>query len=822
MTPYAVLSYNIMIFYRLLVPAFAGGTMDNDKSFFEKNKFVLIISAVLLAAVILAVIFAALLPENTDKTEKKQEKVSEPLKPTVVISEFMPKNKACLRDEDGDFSDWIELHNVSDQRVELTGWSISDKPGKQGWVFPEKSLEPDERILVFASGKDKSATLHTDFALSDGEKICLFDSLGNPVAEAEWVDAEGDTGFCINDKGEYEPSFYPTPGFENTREGYSLFQNSLSCEGPLIINEAAVAGFDGSGRPVEGGGDWVEIKNVSENSVNLGDFFLSDDLDETKKFPLPERELLSGEITLVYCDEDRLSLNSYSEQLYLLNSQGEAEDWVSLHDIPYNGSCGRLNGENGWFFISRPTPGGENETGCRWVSSTPVLVSGGGVSEGVEKVSVEIQGSGEIHYTTDGSRPDKNSPLYEEPVEMKKTGVLRAAAFEDNALPSRTLDVSCIINEGHSLPVLSLVSDNPAKLNEVYQNGDKYQEVPGSISLYDENGTFTMPCGIEMHGFSSLVLPKKNMSLKFRGAYGAESLEYDIFGGGVTSFGNLLLRGGQDQGRSIIKNELCQNLCLQATDAVISQRSRYCVLYVDGRYNGIYALMEKPNAGHYAALAGVSRNSVEIIDANPAYGSEMYNEIYQFCYENDMSLKENYDRFCQRMDIDSLIDWIILEGYFANADLYSGNLKFCRSMEADGKWHLMFYDLDSTFSSPYDCYKSIFVSYVDNPANITAVISRLLNNEEFRDRLLTRAAELFSTVLTEENVTAEIDRLAGIIAPEVERDREITYDSLDGWKWNIEYLRALFTEKDWHDIAVSRLCEYLGIGEEGRKSYFGQ
>ena len=44
----------------------------------------------------------------------------------------MEKNRAVLRDEDGDFSDWIELHNVSDKAVSLGGWRISDKSGEPG------------------------------------------------------------------------------------------------------------------------------------------------------------------------------------------------------------------------------------------------------------------------------------------------------------------------------------------------------------------------------------------------------------------------------------------------------------------------------------------------------------------------------------------------------------------------------------------------------------------------------------------------------------------------------------------------------------------
>lgn len=54
------------------------------------------------------------------------------------------------------------------------------------------------------------------------------------------------------------------------------------------------------------------------------------------------------------------------------------------------------------------------------------------------------------------------------------------------------------------------------------------------------------------------------MSLRFRGSYGQETLQYDIFGGGATEFTNLLLRAGQDQEQAIIRNELSQSLCEKA------------------------------------------------------------------------------------------------------------------------------------------------------------------------------------------------------------------------------------------------------------------
>ena len=40
----------------------------------------------------------------------------------LVITELMEKNKSVLADEDGDFSDWIELYNAADSALDLTGF----------------------------------------------------------------------------------------------------------------------------------------------------------------------------------------------------------------------------------------------------------------------------------------------------------------------------------------------------------------------------------------------------------------------------------------------------------------------------------------------------------------------------------------------------------------------------------------------------------------------------------------------------------------------------------------------------------------------------
>ena len=635
------------------------------------RKIILIIALIVAAAVIAAVCIymppASTTEENTAVSPAASASAAQAgTGGSVIISELMEKNRAVLRDEDGDFSDWIELHNVSGKAVSLGGWRISDKSGEPGWAFPDVTIEPGEYLLVFASGKDKTTSeLHTDFSLSGDETVYLLSPAGSVAAQCACGGTEADVSMALGNGGEWAQSLYPTPGFENSAAGYEAFQETLAPADALVISEAMVANTKTYSDGTFGYCDWVELKNISDSTLSLSGYYLSDSLKDLGKYALPDSTLAPGETFIILCGAESgtgannlasFSLDSSCEQLYLSRGE-EIVDFAALRDIPYECSFGRMDGENGWFYFAQPSPGKANTNGARRVSAKPVNLTPDGVFDGVDSVTVELSGSGTVRYTLDGSTPTERSPEYKEALTISSTSVVKAVCFEEGALPSRALVLSYIVNEGHSLPVVSLVSDSAAEFSLMYNGPEKGVELPASISLYRDGGGFTAPCGVSLNGETSLVLSKKNMSLRFRGSYGQETLQYDIFGGGATEFTNLLLRAGQDQAQAIIRNELSQSLCEKADMDVVNQRSIFCVLYVNGEYSGIYTLKEKANKYLYAAVAGVDPNSVEVIEAPAEYGTAFYDEVVSFARMNDLSLDENYERLASLVDMDSLIDF---------------------------------------------------------------------------------------------------------------------------------------------------------------------
>lgn len=743
------------------------------------------------------------------------------LRGALVISEIMAKNHATLSDEDGEQPDWIELHNISSDTIDLSGFTISDDPDS-GWSIPRGTVASGDYFIIYADGKDRAGAIpHADFSLSAGETVVLRDAEGRFIDSVKCECDTADYSQMLEESGEWTDTVYPSPGFPNTGAGYDAWQDTLFCSSPLVISEVMTYNTRFFKQNYLEYCDWVELKNVSDYPVELSDYYLSDDEDELKKFRLPQRILNPGKTAIIICTEKAgeanegfikapFGLSAEREQLYLSRDDG-LNDYVFLRDIPFGCSYGRETGRNGWFFFAEPKPETEKSNGYRRISKTPESPCYDGIFNGVFALCVELSGKGDIYYTTDGSLPTTNSKKYDRPFDITETCVVRAVALEQGAMMSRPLNLSFIINENHTLPVVSISTDSPYDFKIMYNSKRKDVELQGSIAFYDGDSSFTMPCGIDMQGDTSLNMRKKSLNIHFRGAYGKSTLEYDLFGGGVTRFGSLIVRAGQDYYNSIIKNELGENLCLKFSDSVMAQRNRYCILYINGKYQGIYSIMEKMNESHYAEYRNVDEDSVTVRRSPVSYGYDFYQEIVDFSKKTDLTVKENYDEFCRRMDIDSLIDWLIVEGYTANTDLHQGNVRWGRSTEDDGRWRPMLYDMDSIFTTNMNCFNTVLSRGV---SQYSTFVPQLIQVPEFREKFLTRAAEVFKDQLSDESVLAEIDRLAAEIEPEVPRDYGRFNLSVDNWKASVQAVRALITDWHWQQSCIKSICEKFGGDSE--------
>ena len=107
---------------------------------------------------------------------------------SVSISEVFAGGARGLKDDDGERSAWIELHNASLSPVSLGGWFLTDAATNlTAWRFPNVALLPDKYLVVFASGKNRTNDLlhlHTSFSLKPaGGFLALVNPATNAVSE---------------------------------------------------------------------------------------------------------------------------------------------------------------------------------------------------------------------------------------------------------------------------------------------------------------------------------------------------------------------------------------------------------------------------------------------------------------------------------------------------------------------------------------------------------------------------------------------------------------------------------------------------------------
>ncbi len=178
----------------------------------------------------------------------------------VFITELSASGLASIADDDGDRSDWIEIGNLGSEAVNLAGWCLTDdfrKPAR--WRFPEINLAPGQRVVVFASGKNRRETgrpLHTNFKLNDrGEYLALLKPDGQTIAHEflpKYPRQRGVVSYGLREgivpgdnhvgvpAGGYSFFHQPTPGHTNTGEILGLV-GELKASTAGIIADSALA-----------------------------------------------------------------------------------------------------------------------------------------------------------------------------------------------------------------------------------------------------------------------------------------------------------------------------------------------------------------------------------------------------------------------------------------------------------------------------------------------------------------------------------------------------------------------------------------------------
>jgi hypothetical protein len=139
----------------------------------------------------------------------------------VIINEVMAANQTVIKDSQGKFGDWIELHNRSKKTVDLSGLFLSDDEEQlRKWSFPAGTkIKPGQFLVVWAGGAKTANELRTNFKLSkSGEFLCLSaveDGQSVVWESLEFPAQEVDVSLGRTTGGDFTALAKPTPGVAN-------------------------------------------------------------------------------------------------------------------------------------------------------------------------------------------------------------------------------------------------------------------------------------------------------------------------------------------------------------------------------------------------------------------------------------------------------------------------------------------------------------------------------------------------------------------------------------------------------------------------------
>lgn len=712
----------------------------------------------------------------------------------------------------GQFQDVVEIYNCSNETVSTRGWYLSDGGDPYEYPLPEAQLAPGQYLVIICNSRN------TGFSLSDGEALRL---TGPSFTHAPLVycsrSEDGKSVSRLVSDGVVSYGFLDvTLGYENTADNHLKFLLEGQSNG-LLINEMMSYNRSYLKGPYSTTCDWVELKNTSNSTIQLSDYYLTDDSGQLYRYQLPDRTLKPGEYCVILLAEDDrnlasgygvlpFNLSSEGEKLYLCSKDGIV-DFVFLPAMPVDMAYGRADGSNVFAVLDKPTPNMTN-AGVAMVSAAPIPDVPQGSYDNVDFLDISFTGPGNFYYTTDCTEPTIYSKLYTEPIRITKTTVFRVIHVEDGKRPSQVLDLTYLINENDALDTICIVT-HPDNLwdhyNGIYVMGPDASEVfpnfganfwkdwekAATVSLFEANGEgFYSACGLKIFGGYSRSYYKKSLVCFFRSCYGASDLQYPLFGdAGLDSYEAFVLRaGGQDLFSARMRDELVTSIASKYVGLAV-QKYRPVVVYLNGEYFGLHYIREKISTHYVAGNFNCDAEDVTLCVQGGDH-SASWQSLMSYIKTHDLSVQEHYDYVCQRVDIDNYIDYLCTQIWTGNSDL--DNVKYFK-IGPDGKWTWILYDTDfALFNSNNQTVKAIFtpMSNTDYDGRCRRLATKLISNADFRDKFLRRLAWHFNEVWTEEHIQAQIDLLEAAIAEDLVKDCQRWGVSYSHWQNDVGLLRS--------------------------------
>lgn len=589
--------------------------------------------------------------------------------------------------------------------------------------------------------------------------------------------------------------------------------------------------------------DWIELYNTSASTLNLSGYYLSDNPNKPLKWRFSTISIPPNGYLVVYCSgrdtiqnnephtNFKLTQTKGTEYIILSNSAGTLVDSIWIRRHQKNHSWGRSgDGASTWNVFTTPTPGASNSGGKTRYVATPQFSLQAGFYTSSQTVTITCSdANATIYYTTDGSTPTQSSTQYTGPITVSQTTVLRARAFssDPNLLPSFIETNTYFINVSHVVPVLSIAGDQI----ETLLNGSQI-EPEGSIEYFDKTKSFKAEAVGEFneHGNDSWAYAQRGFDYITRDQFGYNyGVNDKIFTHRKRkSFQRLIIKAaandnypfgvGGNLGPAHIRDAYVHTLAHLADLRMDYRIYEPCILYVNGKYWGVYEIREKADDSDFTSYY---YDQDEKYSGSPIWlqylktwgstwseygGSQAqadWNNFKNFVLSNNMAIMSNYDSVKKVYNVGSLIDYVVLNSYVVCTDWLNWNTAWWRGLNPNGdkkKWRYVLWDMDATFDH-YINYTGVPSTAPNadpcNPESLNdpggqghiPILNALLANDTFRQEYITRFIDLNNTYFSCSSMLAILDSLIAQIDPEMNGQISKWGGTYAGWQQNVQDMK---------------------------------
>lgn len=633
--------------------------------------------------------------------------------------------------------------------------------------------------------------------------------------------------------------------------------------------------------------DYIELHNASDQAADISGWYLSDKTDKPKKWAFPSGTVMEpGAFLVVWASGRNEAADGYlhtnfkfkqtagDEYIILVDRNGNVIESLPLNVTAlHHSACKTMDGGSTWGICTTLSPGASNRASAVFTGYAPVskIVTQRGRYKDSVVVKSTLFPDYDVRYTLDGEIPDPFSPLMPDSLTIKKTSVLTVRAFgrDTTILPGLVDFATYFINEpAGTLPVFSVSGGYEST---ALAEGDRTLNPIASLEYFDKDGIYiTSSYGeLDSHGQDSWVNPQRSLDWISRDEMGLSSAIGDklFHSSDRNEYQRIIFRASGDDnypavndpehdGSAHIRDEYVQTLVQKGGMQLDVRSVERCLLYLNGKYWGVYSIREKPDDHDYTNHRyNQDKYDIQFLktwgQSWAEYGGNKairdWENFRDSILTSDLSKPEVYAWIKEKLDVVSLMDYMIANLTVVSSDWLNYNTGWWRGLKPNGghkKWGYIMWDNDATFdyyinysgvpntsTSAQACDIEDISDYMDEffPVDTTTeiieadsffwngewihwgpdtfdlypdlgkhekIFLKLLNeNGEFRNTYFARYADMLSTAFSCETMLKTLDSLVAIISPEMPRHIARWGGSLNEWKANVKDIRNFVAKR---------------------------